>query len=59
MIQVAADVLEVDQEQLLDEMKFVHQRYHNPEQPYAILEAASVVTRYPEASPLETQATFD
>jgi FMN phosphatase YigB (HAD superfamily) len=53
MIQVAATVLEVDQEQLLDEMKVVHQRYHNSEQPYALLEATSVVSRYPEASPLE------
>jgi phosphoglycolate phosphatase len=53
MIQVAARVLEVDQEQLLDEMKVVHQRYHNSEQPYAILETATVLSRYREASPLQ------
>jgi FMN phosphatase YigB (HAD superfamily) len=53
MIEVASRILEVDQEQLLDEMKTVHQRYHNSEHPYALLEAATVLNRWGGATRLQ------
>src|SRR5216683_3756818 len=52
MIEVAAKILSIDQEQLLDEMKAVHQRYHNSEQPFALLETQTVAHKYPHATEL-------
>jgi FMN phosphatase YigB (HAD superfamily) len=52
MITVAAETLSVDPEQLLDEMKTVHQRHHNSEKPFALLETATVTSRYPQLTPL-------
>lgn len=53
MVRTASDILGVDQEQLLDDLKAVHQRYHNSEQPFALLETQAVLTRFPGLSPLE------
>ena len=52
MVDVASMILSVDREQLLDEMKAVHQRYHNSEQPFALLETATVARKYPNESAL-------
>ncbi len=52
MITVAAEILSVDREQLLDEMKAVHQRHHNSERPFALLETVTVTSRYPQLTPL-------
>jgi phosphoglycolate phosphatase len=53
MIEVAVEILQVDREQLLDEMKAVHQQYHNSEQPFALLETPTVERKYPRATRLE------
>jgi phosphoglycolate phosphatase len=38
MVDVAAPILDVSREQLLDELQAVHRRFHNSEQPFALLE---------------------
>ncbi|MEK6303657.1 MAG: HAD family hydrolase [Acidobacteriota bacterium] len=53
MVDVAAQILRVDREELLDDLKAVHQRYHNSEQPFALLETHIVERRYPRATRLE------
>lgn len=47
MIDAACELLSVPREQLLDEMQLVHRRYGNSEQPFALLETQSVVSRFP------------
>jgi FMN phosphatase YigB (HAD superfamily) len=42
MVDVAVRILEVDRERLLDELRTVHRRYHNSEQPFALLETECV-----------------
>lgn len=42
MVDVAVESLGVPREQLLDELREVHRRYHNSEQPFALLETATV-----------------
>lgn len=42
MVDVAAEILMCEREQLLDDMKIVHQKHHNTEQPYALLETSTV-----------------
>jgi FMN phosphatase YigB (HAD superfamily) len=63
MVEVACGILEVDRQVLLDELKAVHQRYHNSEQPFALLETRTVGKRFPENTPLQKklklQAAFD
>jgi FMN phosphatase YigB (HAD superfamily) len=43
MVAVAGPMLGVSEEQLLDELHVVHQRYRNSEQPFALLETESAV----------------
>jgi len=59
MVDVASKILAVDQEQLLDELKEVHQRYRNSERPYALLETAIVQQRYANASWSERKNHLD
>jgi len=59
MVDVAADILNVDKERLLDEIKLVHVRYHNSEQPFAILETPSVERKFPKATKLERKHFLD
>ena len=59
MVDVAAGILRVDQEELLDDLKAVHQRYHNSEQPFALLETSIVARRYPDASRFERKHHLD
>jgi phosphoglycolate phosphatase-like HAD superfamily hydrolase len=53
MIKIACQILAVDEQLLLDELKLVHQRYHNSEQPFALLETPTVHRRFPALSPLQ------
>lgn len=59
MVDCAVGILEVDREKLLDELKAVHQNYHNSEQPFAILETPSVAQRFPAKSPKELRRLLD
>lgn len=42
MVDVAVKILDVDREQLLDDLRSVHRKYHNSEQPFALLETETV-----------------
>jgi phosphoglycolate phosphatase len=46
MVDVAVKILDVDRERLLDELRTVHRRYHNSEQPFALLETEVVQQRF-------------
>lgn len=59
MVDVASNILDVDKEALLDELKSVHVRYHNSEQPFAILETPTVERRLPNATRLERKQFLD
>lgn len=59
MVEVATEILAVDKEQLLDELKEVHVRYHNSEQPFALLETLSIERRFPNATQLERKYFLD
>jgi phosphoglycolate phosphatase len=50
MVAVAAERLGVDQERLIDELREIHRRYGNSEQPFALMETPSVLERYPGAN---------
>lgn len=59
MVDIAANKLSVDRERLLDELKLVHQRYHNSEQPFALLETPTVERNFPHASRLERKHSLE
>jgi phosphoglycolate phosphatase len=59
MVEAASKILSVDKEILLDELKIVHQHYHNSEQPFAILETPSVKRKFPHATRLERKQHLD
>jgi phosphoglycolate phosphatase len=59
MVRVASGLLDVSEEQLLDELKLIHQRYRNSEQPFALLETPSVQKRYREKPRRELALIFD
>ena len=42
MSEAAAEILDISIEVLLDELKEVHQKHHDSEHPYALLETESV-----------------
>jgi phosphoglycolate phosphatase len=46
MVDVAADIMSCDRERLLDDLRAVHQRHHDSEQPFALLEANIVRETY-------------
>jgi len=46
MVNVAVSILDIERERLLDELRVVHRRYHNSEQPFALLETESVQSRF-------------
>lgn len=50
MVKDLAVTLDVDEENLLDEFKVVHQHYGNSEHPFAMFELPSVRRRYPGSS---------
>jgi phosphoglycolate phosphatase len=53
MVSEAADILEVSQETLLDDMRRVHQRYGNSEYPLALIETDSALKKYRGLGPPE------
>ncbi len=59
MVERAASILECDREQLLDDFKHVHQKHHDSEHPFALLETKIVNTRYPDKSRRELAEIFD
>jgi FMN phosphatase YigB (HAD superfamily) len=59
MVASAVDVLGVPEEILLDELREVHQRHHNTEHPYALLETRTVLTRFPGLSRSQRAALLD
>jgi len=59
MISVASKVLDVPEERLLDECRAVHQRYHNSEHPFALLETQTVLRRYPALARSERALILD
>jgi FMN phosphatase YigB (HAD superfamily) len=46
MVRVAAPILEVETEELLDQMRVVHQRHRNSEHPFALLETEACLIRF-------------
>ncbi len=46
MVDVAVEILDVPRERLLDDLQEVHRRYHNSEQPFALLEARCVTEHF-------------
>ena len=59
MIDQATKILECDRDQLLDDFKHVHQRHHDSEHPFALLETQTVKLRYPDKSRKQLAAIFD
>jgi FMN phosphatase YigB (HAD superfamily) len=53
MVEIACKILSVEQQRLLDELKTVHQRYHNSEQPFALLDTPTVEERFPKTTLLQ------
>lgn len=50
MVDEASQILSVEQNILLDQLKTIHQKYHNSENPFALLETPVVKNRYPNMS---------
>jgi phosphoglycolate phosphatase-like HAD superfamily hydrolase len=59
MVDAASNILDVDKERLLDELKSVHVHYHNSEQPFAILETPTVERKLPKATRLQRKQFLD
>lgn len=59
MVEVGAPHLGISEEQLLNELREVHQRHGNSEHPFALLETSSVMQRYGELRPDETPPALD
>lgn len=56
MVAVAVDLLQVDRERLLDDLKRVHQRYHDSERAWSLAETDAAIQRWPDLS-LATRCT--
>jgi FMN phosphatase YigB (HAD superfamily) len=50
MVEVAAPLLDSDEAGLLDELRTVHRKYHNSEQPFALLETEAALRKFPSMS---------
>ncbi len=59
MIDVAADVLGCETEEVAASMRVVHQRHHDSEHPFALLETDLVASRFPNSSPSELYEEFN
>ena len=59
MVNTASVLLGVSEEQLLDELRAVHRRYGNSEQPYALLETPTVGSCFPGLTIQEKQQKLD
>jgi FMN phosphatase YigB (HAD superfamily) len=51
MVDVAVEIMECDRERLLNDFRRVHQKHHDSEQPFAILETETVKERYRGIAP--------
>ncbi len=49
MVAVAAERLGIEEERLIGELREIHRKYGNSEQPFALLETPTVLERYPGA----------
>jgi len=59
MVRVAAEILSVPEETVLDELQAVHRRHGNSEQPFALLEIPTVLKHYGAASRRERARALD
>jgi FMN phosphatase YigB (HAD superfamily) len=59
MVEELTKLLEIDEEELLNEFRSVHQKYGNSEQPYAVLELPSVIAKYPGLTRAEMTQKLD
>lgn len=59
MVDVAAELLGVDRDVLLDQLQEVHRRYHDSEYPFALLETRAVRERFAASSRLELKQRLD
>lgn len=59
MVAKASEILNVNEETLLDELRTVHRRYHDSEYPFALLETAVVQARFGNLSRLEMKQQLD
>lgn len=59
MVDAAAPILDVPQERLLDELQQVHRKYHNSEQPFALLEVPCVAERFAGLTPRQLAEKLD
>lgn len=53
MLDNALELLNCDKEQLLDDFKQVHQKHHDSEYPFALLETQTVLKQYPDLNKQE------
>ncbi|WJY23123.1 HAD family hydrolase [Fontisubflavum oceani] len=59
MVEKAVAILECDREELLDDLRCVHQLHHDSEHPFALLETNIVKMRFPNATRRELARVFD
>jgi phosphoglycolate phosphatase len=59
MVHVAADILGVNEEHLLDELQKVHRKYQNSEHPFALLETKSAREAFPHLGRRELAKVLD
>ena len=59
MVDAAVSVLRCDRERLLDEFREVHQRHHDSEHPFALLETRTVAERFAGWSRRDTARALD
>jgi len=53
MVEEACRILDAPIDELLDDLQKVHQRHHNSEQPFALLETRAVLSKYPDLNRIE------
>jgi FMN phosphatase YigB (HAD superfamily) len=59
MVEELSKLLGIEEEELLNEFRAVHQKYGNSEQPFAVLELPSVLRKYPGLSRAELTQILD
>jgi FMN phosphatase YigB (HAD superfamily) len=59
MVDIAAGIVQVSSERLLDELQIVHQRYGNTEHPFALLETKSVRDAFPNCTSAERRSSLE
>ena len=59
MIDTAVEIMRCDRETLLDDFRSVHQKYHDSEHPYSLLETETVKRRYQGQAPEAVALVLD